>query len=74
MYDDAVPPTHGSLKGRLGELEQELGLNDPDISKNFMAMRNRLIARRMITTEGTAALRQVVETTHRSQHFTRNVI
>jgi hypothetical protein len=38
LYDDAVPPTHGSLKGRLGELEQELGLNDPDISKNFMAM------------------------------------
>jgi hypothetical protein len=38
LYHDAVPPTHGSLKGRLGELEQEFGLTDPDISKNFLAM------------------------------------
>jgi hypothetical protein len=38
LYEDAVPPTHGSLKGRLGELEQEFGLVDPEISKNFMTM------------------------------------
>ena len=47
LYEDAVPPTHGSLKGRLGELEQEprvwacgttTGVADLEVSKNFLAM------------------------------------